>query len=267
MVRHLFGLAILYAVMTYGAGLSAANLVEGLHGDAAEAIAAEISKGAIADPVTAHVFYGDLTGTGANDAVVFLYHPSGGNSDRLTTWMWRDTDKGYVLVRAASMAEVFGIDPRDVKFSKGGIAVTMTVPNAGDPRCCPTGKRTFILSLDGDVQSGPGSVKSGKFQELDVSVFEQGGDGQAANCASSMVKGLKADGDGFLAVRAGPGTKYRKIDELHNGEVVYVFDIRGKWAGIVYRTASVSCSSTSTRPVPFANKGWVHTKWLKAVAG
>lgn len=95
-------------------------------------------------------------------------------------------------MRTASVAEVFGIDPRDVRFSAGRIEVTMTVPNAGDPRCCPTGKRRFTLSLDGNVQSDVGSVKSGKRHELDVPVLEQGGDGQAANCLSSMVKGLKS---------------------------------------------------------------------------
>lgn len=261
MRRCLFCLAVLYAVMTFGAGRSAAGLVEGLHGDAAAAIAAEIGRGEFGGSVSVYVFYGDLTGTGSKDAVVFLYHPSGGNSDVLTTWIWRDSDEGYVLVRTASMAEVFGIDPRDAMFSKGRIGVTMTVPNPGDPRCCPTGKRKFTLSLDADVQS------DGLLQELDVAVLEQGGDGQTANCASMMVNGLKAERDGFLAVRAGPSTKHRKIDELHNGDVVYVFEIRGKWAGIVYRTASVSCSSPTTRPVPFANKGWVHTNWLKDVAG
>lgn len=102
---------------------------------------------------------------------------------------------------------------------------------------------------------------------LDVPVMEQGGDGQIANCMSSRVAGLKAGGDGFLAVRSGPGTKYRKIDELRNGDEVIVFDVRGKWAGVVYGTSNVACSSTKTRPVPYGRKGWVHTNWLQEVAG
>ena len=72
-----------------------------------------------------------------------------------------------------------------------------------------------------------GRRTTAKPKELDVPVLEQGGDGQMANCASSMVTGLKATGDGFLAVRSGPGSKYRKIDELHNGDVVLVFEQRG----------------------------------------
>ena len=103
--------------------------------------------------------------------------------------------------------------------------------------------------------------------ELDVPVVEQGGDGQAANCMSSRVAGLKAGGDGFLAVRSGPGTHYAKIDALRNGETVFVFEVRGKWAGVVYRTGNVTCSSTETRPVPYARKGWVHMNWLRGVAG
>lgn len=104
-------------------------------------------------------------------------------------------------------------------------------------------------------------------RDLDVPVLELAGDGQAANCATSVVSGLKADGDGFLAVRTGPGARYRKIDELYNGEVVVVFEVRGKWAGIVYRTADVACSSTRTHPVPYERKGWVHTGWLRHLAG
>ena len=83
--------------------------------------------------------------------------------------------------------------------------------------------------------------------ELDVPVIEEGGDGQMATCASSTVAGLDPRGDGFLAVRSGPGSQYRKIGELHNGDVVYEFDRKGDWAGIVWGESSVNCSSTTTR--------------------
>lgn len=104
-------------------------------------------------------------------------------------------------------------------------------------------------------------------QALDVPVVEQGGDGQMATCASSTVAGLKAGGDGFLAVRAGPGTHYRKLDELRNGDVVLVYEIRGKWAGVAYRAMAANCAATRTRFVPHEHKGWVHTNWLKDIAG
>lgn len=252
---------VLLAAISTKAGQAAAQTIEGLHGEAASAIEAEIRKNDFGDPVMAHVFYGDLTGAGSNDAIAFLYHPSGGNSYVLTTWIWRDTENGYVLAQAPSIEEVFGFDPRDVRFSAGRIEVTTTVPKPGDPRCCPSGEQTFALSLGGAAQAT--EMKN----DLDVPVMEHGGDGQAANCASSTVHGLKAGGDGFLAVRSGPGTQYRKIDELHNGDVVVVYEVRDKWAGVVYRTETIDCGSTVTRPVPYGNKGWVHTNWLRDLAG
>ena len=100
---------------------------------------------------------------------------------------------------------------------------------------------------------------------LDVEVMEEGGDGQAANCMSSVVAGLKPGGT--LAVRSGPGTHHRKIDELHNDEVVIIFAMRGEWAGIVYRTRDVDCSARETIPVPYERKGWIHTRWLRLLAG
>jgi hypothetical protein len=119
------------------------------------------------------------------------------------------------------------------------------------------------------VQAGPVQQATGTpaGTALDVPVMEQGGDGQMANCVSSRVSGLKEGGDGFLAVRSGPGSEYRKIGELRNGDEVIIFDVRGKWAGIVYATSNVACASTETRPVPYDSKGWVHTKWLQEVAG
>ena len=250
----------LSAAIVFSAGRTTAQTIEGLRGDAAAAIGAEIHKNDFGDPVVAHVFYGDLTGTGTNDAIALLYHPSGDNSDVLTTWIWRDTENGYELAQAPSIEEVFGIEPRDVKFSAGQIEVTTTVMNPGDPRCCPTGQKTFNLSVYGAT----GVVLT---DDLDVPILEHAGDGQMANCMSSMVSGLQADGDGFLAVRSGPGTQHQKIDELHNGDIVIIFESRGEWAGVVYRTSNVRCSSTTTRPVTYEKKGWVHTNWLKPVAG
>ena len=251
---------VLYAMVTFSPGQVAAQTIDGLHGDAAATIEAEIRRNDVGAPVMAHVFYGDMTGIGTEDAIAFLYHPSGGNSDVLITWIWRDTENGYELARAPSIEEVFGLDPRNVRFSPGRIEVTTTVMKPGDPRCCPSGEQTFNLPVD------RATATAGE-KDLDVPITEEGGDGQMANCSSSTVYGLKADGDGFLGVRSGPGTQYRKIDELYNGDVVSVFEARGKWAGVVYRTEIVDCASTGTRPVPYENKGWVHTKWLKDLAG
>jgi hypothetical protein len=130
----------------------------------------------------------------------------------------------------------------------------------------PATKRRLTLAALGLVSAivATGAVLA---NSLDVPVMEAAGDGQMANCTSSAVTGLRAGGDGFLAVRTGPGSQYRKIDELRNGEVVVIFDIRDQWAGVVYRTANMRCSSRTARAVTYGNKGWVHTRWLKDVAG
>jgi hypothetical protein len=88
---------------------------------------------------------------------------------------------------------------------------------------------------------------------LDVPFSDNGGDGQAAWCATSIVTGLDPDGDGFLSVRAGPGTQYRKLDELRDGDQVSTCDSRGPWVAIVYG--------------PSKRRGWVHGRWLKYLAG
>ncbi len=69
-------------------------------------------------------------------------------------------------------------------------------------------------------------------QDLEVPIFEYGSDGQAS-CFTSVVSGLKADGDGFVAVRSGPGTQYRKIDDIHNGDIVTVYDTKGQCFGVM----------------------------------
>ena len=39
--------------------------------------------------------------------------------------------------------------------------------------------------------------------------------------ANGVVEGLDPSGDGFLAVRSEPGSKYREIDRLYNGAQVF----------------------------------------------
>ena len=103
-----------------------------------------------------------------------------------------------------------------------------------------------------------------------------GGDTQFDACGSlGEVTGLRVDGNGFLAVRAGPGTGYEKIDDLINGDRVFVCDEREvegeKWIGVVYPKAWRDCGVSSPRlrreyngPCP---SGWVRLKWTNLVAG
>lgn len=96
-------------------------------------------------------------------------------------------------------------------------------------------------------------------QGLDVPIQLAPDDGQAAVCASSVVAGLDPNGDGFLAVRAGPGTNYPKIGELHEGDVVNTCDARGPWIGILL--------SYPKPGQPLGPGGWVHGRWLRPLAG
>ncbi|MGH1416991.1 MAG: SH3 domain-containing protein [Pelagimonas sp.] len=108
--------------------------------------------------------------------------------------------------------------------------------------------------------------------ELDVIIYERGGDGQIAECAISIVDGLKEDGDNFLSVRSGPGTTFRKIDELKNGDYVFVFDDHGDWLGVIYGSGKdvlsqdeIGCGfvGEGTRPMTYpGKKGWIHMNWV-----
>lgn len=103
---------------------------------------------------------------------------------------------------------------------------------------------------------------------LDVPIYEYGGD-DLPTCATSVVAGLKADGDGFLAVRSGPGSNYREIGRLRNGDKVFTFDHKGKWFGVVYGGSQPSCTSPDKkRLLPYrGKKGWIHSNWLADLAG
>ncbi len=52
--------------------------------------------------------------------------------------------------------------------------------------------------------------------------------------ATGVVRGLDYYGDNFLAVRTGPGTRYRQIDSLYNGDIVRICDWRGGWLNVRY---------------------------------
>lgn len=68
------------------------------------------------------------------------------------------------------------------------------------------------------------------------------------------VEGLNPRGDGFLAIRTGPGSEYRKIGELYNGNFAYMKrPCVGKWC----YADSISRDGMSEQPV----RGWIHTGW------
>jgi hypothetical protein len=93
------------------------------------------------------------------------------------------------------------------------------------------------------------------------------------------VSGLNPRGDGFLAVRSGPGTSYSLIDRLPEGRQFWYCDSAGRhdeWIGIVYPhagqpdmdcgVASSSYPESSPYPGP-CKSGWIHSRWAKVIAG
>ena len=109
-----------------------------------------------------------------------------------------------------------------------------------------------------------------------------GGAEDMDDCGSAAeVVNLKPGGDGFLAVRAGPGSHYEQTDKLRLNKHVYICDMSpdGMWYGIVYprddnfndNQCGVS-SSSHKESVPYKDNqycrsGWAHVNWLKIFAG
>jgi len=88
-------------------------------------------------------FYGDFTGDGLDDALAWIRYPSGGNSDLLDVALFRNERDQMTYYR--SIDNVFGGDPRNVVFEQGRITLTTTMPNPGEPRCCPTGSQNWVI--------------------------------------------------------------------------------------------------------------------------
>ncbi|WP_420338322.1 SH3 domain-containing protein [Roseibium sp.] len=108
-----------------------------------------------------------------------------------------------------------------------------------------------------------------KSQSLIVPVIEKSVE-DWDTCGLGEVSGLKDGGDGFLAVRAGPDSKFEKLDELKNGDRVFLFDQHGDWYGILYGISELDCGPLpEARPAARkgAKPGWVHSNWVRVVAG
>ncbi|EAQ02887.1 hypothetical protein OB2597_15935 [Pseudooceanicola batsensis HTCC2597] len=103
--------------------------------------------------------------------------------------------------------------------------------------------------------------------DLDVPITENPyRDCEAAWYSIGQVQGLNPDGDGFLSVRSGPGSHFRKLDEVYNGDRLTIYEARGDWFGVVYRDdgSDFGCSTTP-RPLPYRFKGWVHRNWVRVL--
>lgn len=95
--------------------------------------------------------------------------------------------------------------------------------------------------------------------------------------AWAEVRGLKPDGDGFLAVRSGPGAGFALRDRLREGDTFFLCaeSADGQWVSIVYPRkgqGASACGVSSPVPRPTAYRGpcaygWVHVRWVNVLAG
>jgi hypothetical protein len=121
---------------------------------------------------------------------------------------------------------------------------------------------------------GGGSAAIGeeaRFRPQEPVIIKPNESGGADQCANGTVHGLDPRGDGFLAVKAGPGLRYKRIDKLYNGEEVYLCGYVGDWFAIVYSKEAQYCNVSGgleTEPYPYTGpcrSGWAHKCWIKAV--
>lgn len=85
----------------------------------------------------------------AREAIGVVYphiEGSAGNVDIVVGHFGR-TDAGFVL--DGTIANVFGFEPRDVRFLPDRIEVTTTTLGPSDPRCCPTATSVWSISRAG----------------------------------------------------------------------------------------------------------------------
>ena len=111
-----------------------------------------------------------------------------------------------------------------------------------------------------------------------VMVVEHGKNGHGLICEEPFViRGIDKHGDGFVAIRSGPGSKYSiKNKILKNGKTVVGCQHVGNWIGIIYpntdiprghyekKCALVSDYSLKRHPYRGPCKtGWVYKKYIR----
>ncbi|APE45692.1 hypothetical protein BOO69_19240 (plasmid) [Sulfitobacter alexandrii] len=69
-----------------------------------------------------------------------------------------------------------------------------------------------------------------------------------------LVKGLDPNGDGFLALRTGPGSKYGQIGSLHNGDAAFIYGGQGRW--LFVENGAVNGKKARFR-------GWIYDAWCE----
>jgi hypothetical protein len=100
-----------------------------------------------------------------------------------------------------------------------------------------------------------------------------GGDASYDACrGNGVVVGLDPNGDGFLAVKGGPGLSYPRIDKLYNGDQVYICGGTDSWFAVVYTRTRQDYNVSTPWPIrlPYTGpcrSGWVFKRYVRVIAG
>ena len=130
-----------------------------------------------------------------------------------------------------------------------------------------------VLMFDGYTEPSNGEFVEMKLQEnhmTSVPVMVGGEPDLDACGAVGAIQGINRNGDGFVAVRSGPGSEHKMIDKFyHNGDMVSMCDSKGKWIGVVYgKNCGVGTPILRRKPYDGSCKsGWVYGKYVRLVAG
>jgi hypothetical protein len=138
-------------------------------------------------------------------------------------------------------------------------------------------KAVAILTIGVIVAVAPGAAGQGAGIRPQVPVIIEHSPEGYAPCAYGVVHNLDPKGDGFLAVKAGPGLQYERIDKLYNGKQVIICGDKGPWYAIVYtktrqrddamRYCNVEENRVKTLPYTGpCRSGWAHQRWIKQIS-
>jgi len=113
---------------------------------------------------------------------------------------------------------------------------------------------------------GPGAYAGANANANAPLAVTVGGSDKGGACPlQGTVTGLKG---GSLAVRAGPGTNFARLDKLNNGARVFLCDRAGDgdWVGVVYGSGDCGLAKPINPPRAYAGScrtGWVRSTYLR----
>ncbi|MBC7158365.1 MAG: hypothetical protein H5U20_12790 [Rhodobacteraceae bacterium] len=81
----------------------------------------------------------------AREALAIVYPYIEGSAGSVGIEVAHFVRQGGGFAAAGRVQGLFGQSPRDIRFHPDRIELTTTMPNPGDPRCCPTGTARWAI--------------------------------------------------------------------------------------------------------------------------